>query len=150
MKVCCTCKVDKPLDDYYNNKSKSDGKSYQCRECKSGYNKSWYTRNKKKHKADVVQNNNKYKYAARSIVNKIKENPCMDCNIVFPEECMDFDHVKGKKYANISTIVNGKRTVSLAVLHKELLKCELVCSNCHRMRTKARRLCGETDITENS
>ena len=150
MKTCCTCKEEKHLSSFYNNKTKADGKSPECRHCKSAYNKVWYVRNKEKHISQVAANTTKYRSVAREIVSALKENPCMDCRQKYPEECMDFDHVRGKKVANISAIVNGKRTVSLSVLRKELLKCELVCSNCHRIRTKKRRLCGETDITQNS
>ena len=35
MKVCCTCKEEKSLEEFGNNKSARDGKSYMCKPCKS-------------------------------------------------------------------------------------------------------------------
>jgi hypothetical protein len=65
----------------------------------------------------------------------LKNRPCMDCGGRFPPECMDFDHVRGVKVMGISHLYR----YSMDRLTKELAKCELVCANCHRIRTKARR-----------
>ena len=35
MKVCCTCKEEKSLEEFGNNKSTRDGKSYMCKPCKA-------------------------------------------------------------------------------------------------------------------
>lgn len=50
---------------------------------------------------------------------------------------MDFDHVRGIKKYNIAHMV--KLAYSIEAIKKELEKCELVCSNCHRIRTRNRR-----------
>ena len=46
---------------------------------------------------------------------------------------MDFDHVKGNKDRAISVMVGQK--VSKDRILREIEKCELVCANCHRLRT---------------
>lgn len=70
------------------------------------------------------------------IINNLKDKPCMDCGNKFPPICMDFDHVRGKKVANISKLARaGKIDEAL----KEIEKCDLVCANCHRLRTDIRR-----------
>ena len=46
---------------------------------------------------------------------------------------MDYDHVRGVKRFNISEAIKLK--IELEELETELDKCELVCSNCHRLRT---------------
>lgn len=46
---------------------------------------------------------------------------------------MDFDHVMGVKKFNISQA--HKLTITETELLDELDKCELICSNCHRLRT---------------
>ena len=46
---------------------------------------------------------------------------------------MDFDHVKGKKVDNISNMARIGRGIN--EIKKEIKKCEILCSNCHRMRT---------------
>ena len=55
----------------------------------------------------------------------------------FPVEAMDFDHIDPTtKIDKVSAMVYKG---SLPLLLAEIAKCELVCSNCHRIRTVARR-----------
>ena len=61
----------------------------------------------------------------------LKRRPCADCNQIFPPCVMEFDHVHGKKLKAVSQLRHRK----LAILQAEIGKCEIVCSNCHRMRT---------------
>ena len=67
-------------------------------------------------------------------LNELKAEPCVDCGDVFPPECMDFDHVRGQKLFGIGLMGTRRRDVVLA----EIAKCELVCANCHRIRTRQR------------
>lgn len=39
-KVCKTCKIDKPLDDFGNLKSSPDGKRRECKECRNAHSRS--------------------------------------------------------------------------------------------------------------
>lgn len=64
-----------------------------------------------------------------------KSMPCLDCKGTFPPVCMDFDHVRGEKRFDIS---NNHDKVSLVRLLEEIAKCDVVCSNCHRIRTALR------------
>ncbi len=65
-----------------------------------------------------------------------EKNPCMDCKISYPYYMMDFDHVRGTKQANVAELIG---TLSKKRLDEEIAKCEIVCSNCHRARTYARK-----------
>lgn len=70
---------------------------------------------------------------------ELKSNPCTDCGGIFPICCMDFDHKNGtdKKY-NIGSMF--AHHYSKELIEEELVKCELVCANCHRVRTRDRRI----------
>lgn len=71
----------------------------------------------------------------RSKLNEAKSLPCLDCGNVFPPECMDFDHRPGAvKLFSIG--MNLRR--SWSSIEAEIAKCDLVCANCHRIRTAAR------------
>ncbi len=59
---------------------------------------------------------------------------CMDCGISNPM-VFEFDHVRGNKFANISDLL-GKSAWSKVV--SEISKCDIVCANCHRIRTSVR------------
>jgi len=72
----------------------------------------------------------------RRLVEALKDAPCMDCGGKFPPECMDFDHVRGEKLFSIAACVSGGK--SQAHLLVEIAKCDLVCANCHRIRTRKR------------
>jgi len=64
----------------------------------------------------------------------LKAGPCMDCGGTFPTECMDWDHVRGEKTTNVAKL----NDCSLAKVMDEIAKCDLVCANCHRIRTRRR------------
>lgn len=68
----------------------------------------------------------------------IKNKPCKDCGLSFPPCVMDFDHKPGtQKRDDIASLIG--RGVGWETLLQEIKKCELVCSNCHRIRTDKRR-----------
>jgi len=48
---------------------------------------------------------------------------------------MDFDHVRGNKITEVSALLGF---ASLERLQLEIAKCDLVCANCHRVRTRKR------------
>lgn len=64
------------------------------------------------------------------------DESCADCKKKFPPECMDFDHIRGDK----EFLVSEAETKNPQRVQKEVEKCELVCSNCHRIRTKKRKV----------
>jgi hypothetical protein len=71
----------------------------------------------------------------RRLIHDAKSVPCADCGGVFDPVCMDFDHRPGT--AKLFTI--GSTRVALDVLYAEMKKCDVVCSNCHRIRTFRKR-----------
>lgn len=74
------------------------------------------------------------------MISMIKESqPCTDCNTFHRFFAMDYDHVRGKKVADLSRMLKKANTDYLSVIFEEIAKCDLVCSNCHRVRTASRR-----------
>lgn len=72
----------------------------------------------------------------RALTASIKDVPCADCGNRYPAECMDFDHRDGEvKLLNIAM----SPSISTARLLAEIEKCDIVCANCHRVRTRLRR-----------
>ena len=72
----------------------------------------------------------------RRYVDALKAGPCVDCGGLFPPVAMDFDHVRGEKRATVTRLVRDR--AGRATIDAEVAKCELVCANCHRIRTAAR------------
>ena len=69
------------------------------------------------------------------ITNLKATTPCKDCGKMFHPAVVEFDHVRDSKSFNLS-----KPTLTWTSALKEISKCELVCANCHRMRTFTRSM----------
>lgn len=104
------------------------------------YRREYYLKNKEKEKAYTkkwqAENrqllsafNKRYRDNAYKLILKLKDNPCMDCGNKFHPCAMDFDHVKGEKIFSLNTMYSEIKVL------EEVAKCELVCANCHRVRT---------------
>lgn len=77
-----------------------------------------------------------YTQRNRNIIIRAKAVPCADCGVRYPPYVMDFDHVRGDKVDLVPRM--AVRPVSLLHLLREIAKCEVVCANCHRLRTSRR------------
>ena len=70
----------------------------------------------------------------RALVEEAKDKPCVDCGHRHSTCVMDLDHLDSTtKVAKVSSLVY---TGSKQVLLDEIAKCEVVCANCHRLRTQ--------------
>lgn len=134
MKRCSRCGQDKPLEDFAVRKVRGTRQSW-CRSCKNRYDRDWYQHNKEKHKREVARRRRQEVLRLREVVRDLKRQPCTDCGGRFPPCVMDFDHVRGTKVRSIGRLVAYGHE---AGLRAELEKCELVCANCHRVRTHRR------------
>jgi hypothetical protein len=66
----------------------------------------------------------------------IRRRPCDDCGETFPPYVMDFDHRDpSKKLFAITT--GSAQLMSRERLIAEIEKCDIVCANCHALRTLA-------------
>lgn len=133
-KKCGKCKEVKIVDDFYKNPAKKDGLATMCKSCQSKYQKQWYIRNRKKHQENAGKNHKKRQEERTKFVYEyLKFHPCVDCGETDPV-VLHFDHVRGKKSANVSRL----KTNSLDVMLREIDKCEVRCANCH-LRITAKR-----------
>ena len=67
-----------------------------------------------------------------------KNVPCLDCGVEYPHYVMEFDH-REDKVGNLGVI---SYKVGMKRLLEELAKCDVVCANCHKVRTELRRNSG--------
>ena len=63
-----------------------------------------------------------------------RTRPCTDCGLYFYDypEVLEFDH-EGNKEFTISDYARQDKVLEEVI--NEIGKCELVCANCHRIRT---------------
>lgn len=97
-----------------------NGKRYWCRPCVAAANRKRYEK-------------------VRAFIDPIKlVSGCVDCGFKAHPAALDFDHlpghVKSFNLGSVNDILRRPRSEVLA----EIAKCEVVCSNCHRIRTVTR------------
>lgn len=129
MKVCTTCNKNKK-DSEFNKK----GTSFQakCKQCNSDYLKEHY----KASPDYYLKKNQKRKAETRLFITSLRLK-CSKCPEDHPS-CLDFHHL-GDKELNIAEMAN--QGASKQRILKEVSKCVVLCSNCHRKLHYEERNC---------
>jgi len=70
---------------------------------------------------------------------------CFDCKNKFPHYVLEFDHKP--EYDKIDVVYRVLRTYGPEAAWAEVAKCDVVCSNCHKIRTYMREF-GESFDTK--
>lgn len=120
--------MKKSLEDFAMKDAKQ--RKSQCRQCVAEWRKGWRVRHPR------VKEKRRIAAVLEAVASFKEANPCMDCGLCYPYFVMDFDHL-GEKLKNISKMAS--QGYSLVKVMEEIKKCDLVCANCHRFRTHARR-----------
>jgi hypothetical protein len=128
-KVCTTCNIEKSLDCFARNPQKKDGLNYKCKECQNKYIKEHYKNNKYYYVKKAKENKTKTKKIISQIKSEIKSGGCCICGESHPAT-LDFHHKN--KDDKLFTIGQNKLHYGVETVKKELDKCIVLCSNCHR------------------
>lgn len=146
-KLCNRCGIEKPIDDFWKKKSTPDGYDRSCGDCSREYHRNLYTNNDKR-KKDIRTNSRRRNLNTLKWKNELTSTKgCADCGVT-DFRVLDFDHVSDDKVDNISSMIRAGRSRSMII--DEMNKCEVVCANCHRIRTYERRAskaCSSTEVT---
>jgi hypothetical protein len=105
---------------------------------KRAYERERYARLRESERARMKVNSDNARKRNREYVWELKSNPCTDCGQIYHPTAMQFDHTDTDKEFNVSDMV--KNGFSLTRIQEEINKCELVCANCHAVRTYERRV----------
>ncbi len=131
MKKCKKCSQTKPFSEFRKNKKAKDGCQAYCLPCDKEFQKEYYIANKEK----VIKNSTKQRERSRIkmrefLISYLESHPCAHCgesDIVV----LEFDHLTNK-LNNISTLM---KNAAIKKLKAEILKCQVLCANCHRRKT---------------
>jgi len=126
-KNCNRCQGEKVITDFpFKNKAK-DIRHGACTECWKEIRKTSYDKNKK----TTLLRNTKNKKKTRNWYIEYKSTlKCSNCNENHPA-CLEFHHVDpNTKEYDVSIMLRS--TVSVEKLKKEIDKCVILCSNCHK------------------
>jgi hypothetical protein len=121
LKTCRDCGNELPYSEFYKNRNVRDGYLNWCKKCNA-------TRYGEGRSARAKRD--------RLYFQQIKlERGCADCGYRAHPVALDFDHLPGtKKLYRVATMAGMKRDL----IDAEIAKCEVVCANCHRIRTADR------------
>jgi len=108
VKSCCKCGTES-TEDFW------PSMTWTCKKCHAKYRQGL-----RKAKRDWMA---QYKLDAG----------CADCGYNEHPHALDFDHVEEKEFN-----VSQGQDKSYKILKEEIAKCDVVCANCHRIRTAER------------
>lgn len=124
------CDLPFSYDDFHKKSGTPDGYSYYCKGCTSDRAKKYY-RNGEGVRSKAIERAKVAKQEARTFVlDYLRSHPC-SCGEARPA-CLDFDHQRDK-VMNISYMV--AHGYSIDSIKLEIEKCQVLCANCHRVKT---------------
>lgn len=118
---CHRCGELKPRNAYQPSEGRRNG--WECRACRTARSMAVYWPN-------------------RQFINELKlSRGCADCGYNQHPAALEFDHLPGTvKRHKVSALMLSNRATILA----EVAKCEVVCANCHAIRTVERERVNQT------
>lgn len=136
MKHCPRCRETKPFAEFHRNFKWKDGYQVYCKSCRKTYDHEYYERTHQRSNETRRERRRAHQRERNEWLRSLKMRPCADCGSSFAPEAMEWDHLPGEiKLGEISTALRHR---SEQVILDEIAKCELVCANCHAIRTRAR------------
>jgi hypothetical protein len=124
-KVCTKCLDVKNLDEFETDTRWKDGKGSRCKACVNSTKRARKPYNNGKNKL--------YRRERQALNIQLKSNPCSDCKVQYHWSAMQWDHRPGElKLGDPAKFINSMDTDGFL---KEIAKCDLVCANCHAVRT---------------
>jgi hypothetical protein len=125
MKICSKCKEEKELDCFNKHKY---GVTSWCKDCVKNKSKQHYLDNKEKQILKNKQYNEQRKKWFYDYKSTLKCERCNENHIA----CLDFHHINpnDKKFQISEGLIQMNK--SKEEILKEISKCIVLCSNCHR------------------
>jgi hypothetical protein len=146
VKKCTWCRQFRPVTEFDRAQHHPDRLRSHCRECHKKQEKARYKKNPGPAKQRAKKARTKARVAIRARLARIKISGCRACRE--PEACcIEFHHVVGGDQP-------VSRCESIPQLERELVKCALLCANCHkkahakRLKITSKMMCSAKDGLE--
>jgi hypothetical protein len=131
LRRCSLCGVEKPLSEFHR---RGDGHQWWCKVCRKSWDSAYHARTRV---IRIAQTREQKRRLAAWHWELKSSAPCIDCGGWYHPAAMGFDHLPGtEKLDEVSDLVGSGRARRA---REEVLKCDLVCANCHAVRTYMRR-----------
>ena len=130
---CYRCKKEKTEAEFNKESRQKNGLSICCKECNKLACKEYYRKNKEEHIKICGRNKRKYYKSLKQRLTHLKS--VVGCQIEGCDEteacCLDFHHIYADEKEFLVSRMLGN-VCSWPKLAAEIIKCVLVCANCHR------------------
>jgi hypothetical protein len=132
---CYRCGKRKPIEEFaWRRRAKGQRDSF-CRPCRSAYGRKHYEANKQRYIDQAAESKHRLNLErTRYLIRYFKCHPCVDCGEHNPV-VLEFDHLRDKSFTIGQALLKRRWKTVL----EEMEKCDVVCANCHRLRTAKRR-----------
>ena len=130
LRRCTACAAPKPISEFHRR-----GTGYQtwCKACRKSHDAAYHAGRRS---LRLAQKRERVEYLV-AWMREVKSQPCTDCRCRFHPAAMTFDHLPGTmKRGDVADLIRGG---CIGLARAELVKCEIVCANCHAIRTYLRR-----------
>ena len=136
-KFCNKCGILKTVSSYNKNKQCSLGVVGTCKSCENERVTQWYRDNRSR-RQDAANKRNRER---KKLMAKHFGGCCKDCGVSYPQYVYEFHHTDPKQKD-----VNPSKALSWSEerMWKELNKCVMLCSNCHKIRHHSLGECEDT------
>ncbi len=127
MKKCTMCQEDKELTEFFIRSSRLGRLHSCCKDCKREIDRKAYSENKHDRKQRIRDVAKALHEWSKEFINRVRRrSKCEKCG----EDrfyVLDFHHVTGKIKS-----ISQMNAHSINSIKKEMRKCKVLCSNCHR------------------
>ena len=131
LKCCGRCGTTKSVDEFHR---RGAGRQAWCKACVREWDAAYHQRMRS---VRYVQRKQRHQRTLTWLSEYKRSRPCADCGGFFHPAAMTFDHLPGDvKRGDVSDLLCHGLIRSGV---EEMAKCELVCANCHAVRTFVRR-----------
>jgi hypothetical protein len=132
-KRCYDCGLVKPIAEFAFQSVALATRQSRCRLCHAVYRRGHYLRNRADYVRREVARIRRYRNENRvALLEYLTAHPCVDCGEPDPV-VLQFDHRdRGSKVGYIAHLLVRK---PWSTVLREIEKCDVVCANCHRLRT---------------
>jgi len=151
MSICSKCSLDLPSDMFFVRDASTGKRHSQCKSCYKAVRVHSHAAHYAQHKEEYKDRAKKRRLRIRKenrqkMMLYLSTHPCEQCEESDPV-VLDFDHRdRGEKVNTINEMMRLGR--SWDKILKEIVKCRVLCSNCHRRRTA--KQCGSYRLGDGS
>jgi hypothetical protein len=130
MKVCKKCNIEKELSEFSKRTKCNDGYNIYCKECDYTWNRKSYYKTSKSRNKYLIDRRRRLAQERNELIRSMGLK-CNVCGFDHPAS-LDFHHRDPKdKFKDISVLKWSGCSDETFI--KEIEKCDVLCSNCHRI-----------------